>query len=65
MCCDLFFSLGPEVSAIILKNDFSFGLSVSSHVFQSFWFQKFLKLSRSESINESKVFSQFVKLSTP
>ena len=27
---DLFFSLGPEVKAIILKKDFSFGLSLSS-----------------------------------
>ena len=39
VCCDLFFSLGPEVKAIILNIDFSFGLSLSSQVFQSFWFQ--------------------------
>ena len=28
--CSLFFSLGPEVKAIILKKDFSFGLSLFS-----------------------------------
>ena len=28
--CGLFFSLGPEVKAIILKMDFSSGLSLSS-----------------------------------
>lgn len=39
VCCDLFFSLGPEVKAITLKVDFSFGLSFLSQVFQSFWFQ--------------------------
>ena len=38
VCCDLFFSLGPEVKAIILNNDFSFGLS---RFFQSFQFQNF------------------------
>ena len=39
VCCDIFFSLGPEVKAIILKNYFSFGLSLSSHVLHLFWFQ--------------------------
>ena len=28
--CDLFFSLGPKVKAIIMKKDFSFGLSLFS-----------------------------------
>ena len=37
--CDIFFSLGPEVKAITLKIDSSFGLSLSSQVFQLFWFQ--------------------------
>ena len=36
VCCDLSFSLGPEVKAIILKIDCSFDLSLSSHGFQSF-----------------------------
>ena len=39
VCCDIFFSLGPEVKAIILKIDFIFGLTLSSQVFQSFQFQ--------------------------
>ena len=39
VCCDIFFSLEPKVKAITLKIDFSFGLSFSSQVFQSFWFQ--------------------------
>ena len=34
--CDLFFSLGLEVKAIILKMDCSFGLSLWSQFFQSF-----------------------------
>ena len=33
VCCDLFFSLEPEVKAIILKIDLIFGLSFSSQVF--------------------------------
>ena len=28
--CSIFFSLGPEVKAIILKKDFNFGLSLFS-----------------------------------
>ena len=35
--CDLFFSLGPKVKAIILKKDFSFGSNLSSR----FWFSHF------------------------
>ena len=31
--CDIFFSLGPEVKAIILKKDFSFCLTLLSHIF--------------------------------
>ena len=33
MRCDLFFSLGPEEKAIILKKDCIFGLSLSSQFF--------------------------------
>ena len=36
VCCDLVFSLGPEVRAITLNIDVSFGLSLSSQVFHSF-----------------------------
>ena len=37
--CDLFFSLGPEVKAIIPKMDFSFGLEFVESVFSVIQFQ--------------------------
>ena len=42
---DLFFSLGPEVKAIILKKYFSFGLSLSS------WFGSVISVLKVESVS--------------
>ena len=56
--CDIFFSLGPEVKAIILNMDCSFGLSLSSRFFLVISVSKLSQFeSDFQSINQSTVLS--------